>query len=306
MVLIIPGIEEKPLPSHAAAGRGLKCHKCPDDTTFLLLVVQRVLWDDLSLFTMIQPKHKPMKTQNHVILSLVLVVCLALSSGFLSAATLHVDLDVGSDIETQSGYESWVIATTDSPGSFGSLNISNSFAYSQTTGGSLGVTMTTGGNTFGRKYPEATSPSEAAALSALIRDVVFFNDGLNGDNFFQVTLSNLLAGEYEFTGYHNATNRLVEADNATTTIFINGESTGQTATFVSPPQSGTSGVMPAGAPSTQTFSFTVANDGDAVVIRYQNPTAENFGLNGFDLVPEPTTALLGALGMLVLLRRRRR
>jgi len=248
-----------------------------------------------------------MKKQNRIALNLIPVACLALSSGFLSAATLQVDLDVGASIQTQSGYASWVIATSDSPGGFGSLNISNTFTYSETTGGSLGVTMTTGGNTFGRNYSAVTSPSEAVALSPLLRDVLFFNNSNSGANFFQVTLNNLLAGEYEFTGYHNSSQAF--NGNATTTILLNGNATGLTATMMSPPavDPATPGVLPAGAPSTQTIAFTVANNGDAVVIRYQNPTEAHFGLNGFDLalIPEPSTALLGALGMLTLLRRRR-
>jgi hypothetical protein len=60
------------------------------------------------------------------------------------------------------------------------------------------------------------------------------------------------------------------------------------------------------ADGTLTLNFTVANDGDPISIRYQDLTGgDSFGINGFVLVPEPSAALLGGLGLLVLLRRRR-
>ena len=75
------------------------------------------------------------------------------------------------------------------------------------------------------------------------------------------------------------------------------------------------GGNPADLSSTMNLSFT-ANGADEIVLRYA-PTQGNdqvhrmfFALNGFELsqtsaIPEPSTGLLGLLGLSFLIRRRR-
>jgi len=191
---------------------------------------------------------------------------------------LLVDLD-GQSGPTQSGYSSWDPAGT---GTIGTLNESRSFAASLSTDGTVDVTMTTAGNTYERNYDAVTGP--VSGQNNLLKDLVFFNQRLDGDNYYQVQFDDLKAGDYRFTAYHVATNALT--GDATVDILLNGADTGMDVTLLdtSSPAAARSSIV----------DFTVANDNDPITIRYANPTQNHFGLNGFELEAAPAhVALVG-------------
>ena len=227
-----------------------------------------------------------MKTK---ILLTALAACTALSTVSAAAATLQVDYDaVGGP--TQADFTSWDPPHADNTG----LNQTGSFTYSGATDGSVEVTLTSSSDTYERNFG-AVSGGAFVGQSNLLKDIVFFNQGNSGTNFIQVVLNDLKAGDYTFTGYHHSTGTLNSL--ATVNIFLNGADTGDDATQ-------TQGVAPASI-GTSVVNFTVANDDDVVTIRYQDPSNRHFGLNGFEIVPEPSSLALLVIGGLCVLRRRR-
>ncbi len=224
------------------------------------------------------------------------VTLAAWCSGEAAAAILRVDLDVGTG-NTQAGFESWFLTAANA--TIGAANYTNSFTYPVALGSSVQVTMTTGGDTYTRLYSTVTSPLEAVEYDLLLRDLLFFNQRRSGASYFQVQLDNLLAGHYEFTAWHNSSNTL--NGHATTDVLVSAggsplADTGVKAVFRA---ASSSGVLPAGAPFTSAIQFDVPNDGDSVVIRYANPTADHFGLNAFSLgtAVSPIKIWNGADGM---------
>lgn len=128
-----------------------------------------------------------------------------------------------------------------------------------------------------------------------------FNDGATPDGALEFTLTADFGTSFDVTGinlsaYRNGSgaastwNFLTSVDGGAFTQF------GDTKT----PAAG-------GAPGFETFSFTGSIVGaESVVFRFEAINGSgNIHFNGLEVVPEPSTALLGALGMLALLRRRR-
>lgn len=224
------------------------------------------------------------------------IALLALSVMSTHAATLQVDLGRSTDPSLQSGWTAW---NTNFGGS--AINEQNSFSYAEGTAGTVDVTMTSFGSTYTRNYNTVTG--DQASLSPLLRDIVFFNSASTG-SFIQMQIDSLKSGSYTFTGYHH----FVQENTGfpTMDILLNGTDTGQDITTLQ-----VSSPYEINTLRTSTVNFTVANDNDSVTIRYANPTTtgsnQHFALNGFELtqIPEPSAALLGGLGVLALLRRRR-
>ena len=202
---------------------------------------------------------------------------------------LLVDLD-GQSGPTQTGYTSWDPPGT---GTIGVLNESMSFPEaSLSTDGTVDVTMTTAGSTYERNYGAVSGP--LVGQNNLLKDLVFFNNRLSGNNYYEVQLDDLKAGDYRFTAYHVATNAL--NGDATVDILLNGVDTGMDVTLLN--------TSSPGEPRSSVVDFTVASDNDPIVIRYANPTADHFGLNGFELttvsqtvIPEPITMLAVGLSL---------
>ncbi len=180
---------------------------------------------------------------------------------------LVVDLDAAGG-PLQSSYTSWNPSHSDG----GALNQSATFAEATlSTDGTVDVTMTTAGNTYERNYSAVTGP--LAGQTNLLQDLVFFNNRQSGNNYYEVQLDDLKAGNYQFTAYHVATNAL--NGDATVDILLNGADTGMDVTLLNT-------TSPSEARSS-VVNFAVANDNDPITIRYANPTQNHFGLNGFEL-----------------------
>jgi len=255
-------------------------------------------------------------------LNLIPVACLALSSGFLSAATLQVDIQSnGSNPNaavTQSGWNAWSLTET-----FAINTHTTTFAYAPTTGGNLGVSLATTTNA-GARNQGLSNISDPGNLTNpnVWFDQYFWNNNTAGT--MTVTFTNLEAGIYQFTSYHYANGLALETpsanDEGTASVFLNTGSgftdtgsdvtftVGIATTFTNPQTSRNLSASQVMTDGTFITSFTVANDNDPISIRYQSITGgDSFGINGFELsvIPEPSTALLGGLGLLCLLRRRR-
>lgn len=211
-------------------------------------------------------------------------VGIVLAAGGIARAAVIVDLDAA-DGPTQSGYTSWNPSHSDG----GALNQSNAFADAAlSTDGTVDVTMTTAGSTYERNYAPVTGP--LASQTNLLQDLVFFNNRLSGNNYYQVQLDDLKAGSYRFTAYHVATNAL--SGDATVDVLLNGSDTGMDVTLLntSAPAQIRSSIV----------DFTVASDNDPITIRYANPTENHFGLNGFELdavAPAPPSVKVDINGL---------
>ena len=59
---------------------------------------------------------------------------------------------------------------------------------------------------------------------------IFFNNRQSGNNFYEVTLNDLKAGNYEFKAYHVLTNNV--SGDAQVDILLNGSDTGMNATLL--------------------------------------------------------------------------
>jgi len=150
-------------------------------------------------------------------------------------------------------------------------------------------------------------------------------DGATGTpTYMELTLGGLAAGDYEWTSFHHDTEHLF-CDFA---VWLSTDGGGMFTPLADGMMTDTT---PGGTPdsdlygyrepgpdvftlnSTYTTSFT-ANGADDVVLRFApysgaiEPAVHNqiWGMNGFVLVPEPTTIMLLGLGSLVIGRRRRR
>lgn len=241
-----------------------------------------------------------MKRQTKTLLTALALIG---SASAVSAGTIKVDLgrsDGGGSASgaAQAGYTGWTIA-----GNQGAMDVSETFASTYATDGTIDVTMTSNSDTFARNYGNTISGTQSG-LQALLEDFVFFNQDGGGSNFIQFQFDDLKAGEYTFTALHHFTQ--ANSNFPTMDILLNGVDTTDNIAMVQ----GT-GINTL---NTSVVNFTVVNDNDAVTIRYANPVSDNpegnehFGINGFELtrVPEPGSLALLAMGGLCVLRRRRR
>lgn len=264
-----------------------------------------------------------MKLKRHSLATIIATTGLTLSAGLTTAASVQIDLQSSgtndNDAVTQSGWNAWELSE-----SFSSTTQSNSFAYTDTIGGLLGVGLTPASGAGARNYGlDFVSDPGNLTVPNVWFDQYFFNNNAGGS--LTITLSNLNAGIYQFTSYHYADNLNGDVagtdDEGTANVSVDtgggAIDTGSDVHFVT---GNVSQVATAGAGvlasemdafGTFTTSFTVANDGDAINIIYA-PTGlesgDSFGINGFGItqIPEPSAALLIGLGGFLVLRRRQR
>ena len=171
----------------------------------------------------------------------------------------------------------------------------------------------------------------------LLRDWIGIDSRPNGANadgtnptYFTLTLGGLPAGSYDFVGYHHDVENMNSFFSAEVSVdggdsfgsILDGRMTNSLAggtpaenEVLANTGVNIAGGNPADLSSTMTLNFT-ANGADEVVLRYA-PTQGNgqvhrmfFGINGFELsqtsaIPEPSTGLLGLLGLSFFIRRRR-
>lgn len=239
---------------------------------------------------------------------------------------------------TQSGFQSYR-AGNEVSGTFSSQSFSATFGGAATTVSILPTWNTTDirvqqmiNRGAGNDANWNNSNSQINLVTDWLGTDTRTGGGGNGDyngvtgtpTHLMLSLGGLGAGTYSMTSLHHDTENMntffdiaVSINGGTTysSVVTNARMTASTGT-------GTPAVTPTTGPdvfalsSTQTYGFT-ANGVDDVVIRYtprSNSDALNgggvhqtfFAINGFTLIPEPSTPLLGlvSLGFLTLRRRR--
>ncbi len=230
----------------------------------------------------------------------ILLSALSVFSGTAMAATV-LQIDFSADAGTQSGWEGL-------GGTADGTSQSGTFAgYTDLSAGDVTVSLT--GLEFNRGYDNGTGAGTdfpGTLLDALYSDLLFRNDNGSAIN---VTISGLKAGTFQVTTHHlirtpGPGTFILDVQDADSPSF--GQSVG---TFTQ----GTGVSAVSFDPNVITFDV-VSNGTDNVVVRMTQGTPSSggntggwFGYNGMEIapVPEPSIALLGALGLLALLRRRR-
>jgi len=189
-----------------------------------------------------------------------------------------VDIN-GAEGPTMSGYTPWgnsegLVVSDDT-----AMNESHAFADAAlSTDGTVDVTLTSLSDSYERNYTNVTG--SLSDHNNLFKDLVLFNDLRCGNNYIQVQLDDLKAGNYRFTGYHVLTQN---SGAATVDIYLNGTDTGQDVTQLID--------QSADDARASVVDFTVASDNDPVTIRYQAHSSggNHFGLNAFELDLAPPT-----------------
>jgi len=149
-------------------------------------------------------------------------------------------------------------------------------------------------------------------------------DGTTGTpTYLTLTLGGLVAGNYRMISFHHDTENMntffdidVSVDGGTSfTNVVSGARMTASTGLGTPAVTPTTGPDALSLSSTQTYSFS-ANGADEVVVRYtplSNSVVANgggvhqtfFGINGFALIPEPSSTLMLLGGLVGLLYRRR-
>lgn len=176
--------------------------------------------------------------------------------------------------------------------------------YSGLATGNLSIT--TSGVQFARNINNGSAHIDlpGAALNAMYNDLILRNSAGTID----ITVAGLKAGTYEFRTHH-----LTVGPSTSTgepfTLLVQDSNNAAFGTNVGTFNMG-KGDTTHFAPLATSFMVT-SNGADPVIVRMDIPQPAGggqgawVGINGLEIIPEPSTALLGALGMLALLRRRR-
>lgn len=221
--------------------------------------------------------------------------CLVTAQG----ATLQIDFSTVAG--AQSG---WETIGAGAPISLFGGDTTQSGVFSGYTGLSAGdITVTVSNLEFNRRYDNGPTNDDifGTDLDAMYGDMLLRNDG---DATLDVTISGLQAGTFQIRTYHlqqvntpSLFDLIVTDANGPTTVgnFAMGQGD-ETSIF---------------NPTIITFNV-VSNGTDDIILRMDETVAGTggntggwLGMNGMEIVPEPSTALLGAIGFLALLRRRR-
>jgi len=170
------------------------------------------------------------------------------------------------------------------------------------------ITVTLSGLEFNRRYDNGGVNDDfpGTTLDAMYGDLLFRNDD---SQTVDVTISGLLAGTYEFTTYHLIQDVSPTAQTQFDFLVQDADSPafGQNVGNFEMGEGGTSSFLPT------VITFNVESNGtDDVILRMDATTIAGggntggwFGMNGLEIVPEPSSLSLLGLGGLLLLRRRR-
>lgn len=245
----------------------------------------------------------PMTAVNFTSKTVAVLSMVLMSATFAQAATLQVDIGISDNPLLQSGWSEWNTSTA-----FNATVESTTFAYADTTDGTLDASLTPLTDGGGRNYGigNVSDPGNLT-IPDVWADLYFTNN--NNSDELELKLDDLKAGTYTFTSYSYAS-PLNSGDSGTVSVFVGGIDTTLDVTMVT----GATTAANLDTNATVSFQFSVPNDDDTVSIVYKDfASGDSFGINGFELeaasvVPEPSALALAALGLLGLMgvRRRRR
>lgn len=216
--------------------------------------------------------------------------------------------------ESQSGWTAWgVLRTTEDS------TITNSV-------GGVGLTLTALGTNAkfesrgGEGDPDDDRGGEITGTSwnDVVEDLITARNGTGtGAGDMSITLTGLSVGHtYTLTGWHNDSYPINEGFASTVGYAVTPSITlgtlvgladaGASTNHRPGAGPGTSGAWDDADFNTSVISFTSDGSGNATILLTGDSASNFLVLNGLQLsVPEPSAALLGGLGMLILLRRRR-
>jgi len=205
---------------------------------------------------------------------------LVLPGGAAQAAMISVDFDVGGG-PTQAGYESFPIGVFG-----GAFDLSNTYADAFGAGKDLTVRIANA-SSLARTRNRNPVTGTFASMSDLLHDWV------GGGGGFELDLT-APAGTYTLTTYwHDADVGLTD-DGSEGPVNWDIEGVPQTSFHITTGDSPTVEV--------RTIVSSITSDGSAVDLYFDSGAAK---LNGFDIIPEPATLGLLALGGPAILRRRK-
>lgn len=245
---------------------------------------------------------------NKTILSAVATTLLTTANMTNAATVFQIDFQTaGSPAgqESQADWTAWNVT-----GGVGTSSINS-------TVGGIGVTVTALGTGayFDPRGGTAVSRGDeitGTSWNDMVEDLLAARGGTGaGAGDMSIALTGLTAGlTYTLTGWHNDSYTLNQGFSANTGYAVTPTIT--LGTLVGVADAGASTNVRAGARAdanfnTSVISFTANGSGNATILLTGASSSDFFALNGLQLtaVPEPTTALLGSLGVLALLRRRR-
>ena len=245
----------------------------------------------------LMPNHPQLMKFTHTFLkhalALISLCCLPAAQ-----ASSLLQIDFSSDAGTQSGWEG-LGGTADATSANGMFS-----GYTGLAAGNITVNVT--GLEFNRRHDNTSFDTNfpTTTLDDMYGDMLFRNDN---STTVDITISGLLAGTYQITTHH----------------LINTPSPGDFDIDVqdadSPSFSQSLGNFAQGTGNASSFDpnvivFNVVSNGsDDIILRMTQGTPSSggttggwFGYSGIEItIPEPSTALLGVFGGLLLLRRRR-
>lgn len=222
------------------------------------------------------------------------------------AASLLIDFNRnGAGAVTQTGWQSYSQPTGNTS------QIYSGFTDLSTTGN---LTISVTGIAFERFYnnsgttPDSTNVigSTGAVLTDMYRDLIFRN---NTSDEVEITVTGLKAGTYTFTTHHLYNSgdpsqfnlNVQDADSSAFSQVVGSYTMGTASTVSTVPFNPT------------VISFDVVSNGtDPITLQMVGTTLSStgttggwFGINGLEIVPEPSSLTLLGLGCLLFLRRRR-
>lgn len=221
------------------------------------------------------------------------------------AATLSVNL-TRSGAPTETGFTNWLSADNDLPANLSATLGTDSLTLSApSTGINAGTTL--------RSLDRGGNDDYAGPLASLSQTWWGQRQSPTGPGgYITLNIAGLSAGEYSFTSWHldhedQQGQMKIEFSNNGGSSFTDAVAAFQLVNYAG---GGGASAQFAAAPYEAAFNFV--STGADVQVRFTNAASttsnQAFSLtNGFELtvIPEPSAALLGGLGLLALLRRRR-
>lgn len=232
--------------------------------------------------------------------AIALAILGSLASIPTAQATTLLQIDFSADSGTQTDWE----------GLGGTADVSSAngiFAgYTGLSAGNITVNVT--GLEFNRRSDNTNFDTDylGTTLDDMYNDMIFRNDN---STTVDITISGLLAGTYQVTTHH-----LVNTPGPGT--YLLDVQDADSASFSQSVEGGaiTQGTGNGSSFNPNVLNFDVVSNGtDDIILRMTQGTPTSggttggwFGFNGMEItIPEPSTTVLGAVGGLLLLRRRR-